>query len=179
MHTDKYNAFLSTYTAMLKALRQWVTFRGGTFDENGFLTGLSQEDEMSFISRNTQLETLKAYAESAESTIKQSEQAEDIKMMYRLLETFKEQAFIRDTEIQSIIDKYEHFTIEFTTTYTAFIHSMKDIRKFYGLAIKRGMITQEDKAHINKYESACYLLEHSERAREYFDQKQKQISEPC
>lgn len=171
-----YKEFSLTFKKMREKLIEWALSKGGKLDTEGYMIGLTANDETHFKIRNEQLESIATYAHEADSLIVSLENAvQRLKTKVRLLETANRETLLQDKEIQDKIDFILDYKIDEDTTLKDFEDVLSDTKFYFELGIKRKMI-EPDNAHVSqKLKWAKIFLLDTARMKRFFNNKKAEL----
>ena len=172
-----FNQFSRIFKAMRESLLKWATSKGGAVDNEGFMSGLSENDNIHFESRNKQLEIIAEYATVTEEYINDLliENAK-LKGKIRLLETATREQIQSDDNVLKQVQFLLKFQIEDDTTLNDFEGILRDTFYYFNLGLKRGLIA-ESELILSKLDWAGWFLKCDRDMKQFYHNKKNKLYE--
>lgn len=174
-HLTALTKFSTTFSAMRQKLVEWAVSKGGAVDSEGFMSGLSDNDNTHFTIRNEQLEAIADYSNEVESLIQEQKMTIDrLRGEVRLLTAASREQMRSDDSVLKNIEVLTKYQIEEETTINDFEGALRDTIYFFELGIKRGLIDPTELIN-SKLDWARWFLKDQREMKLFFNQKKNKL----
>jgi hypothetical protein len=173
-YKEAYTQFSTAFAQMQEQLQNWVAQNGGTFDDEGYVTGLSENNMIHYEKRNAQLVAMLEYVEAVEAERKEKiAEVTRLKTKIKLLETAERAEKYTDEYVLQEVQFFKNWTIDNETTLDDLRQILKETVFFIELAYKRHLIEPDEVLNKKLINSKALLKDDRELRGAYFFKKEK------
>jgi hypothetical protein len=169
-----YINFSKAFTALGERLNNWVAFKKGSFDTEGYVKGLSDGDLISYEQRNDELDAMLQYVEAVEHDRQTARaEVERLKTRIKMLETAEKAEKYTDTYVLAEFNFLIKWTIQQSTDLEEYEAKLKDTIFFIELASKRKLIELDEVTMTKLTYAKRFMSNKNEREESFFIKKNK------
>lgn len=173
-YKEAYTRFSTAYSAMAKRLQEWVVLKGGRFDTEGYVQGLTANFLVRYEQLNNEMSDMLEYVEAVEAERKaQWAEIHRLRTRCHLLESAERAEKYTDKYVMQEVNFHKAWMIDPETSLDEFRQKLRDTIFFLELALKRGLIEYDEPTEKKISYSKHFLLNEEDFKDFYFSKKRK------